>query len=196
MGNLRQARGRPLHLRRQHSLPNLFFEGQGCVGLRQAQPPLCFSLDCSDHAGNQAIQGTEAQSSVSGPALEEPALVHGAIPAAHCSPVAHSLRPPLAGERNDLAPPALSESVLNIIFQARAQSMRHLYALKWSVYSAWCATRGADPVLCYISLISSFLQELLEKGRSPSTLKVYVAAIAASHTPIAGQPGCSLLEGV
>ncbi len=29
MGNLRQARGWPLCLRRQHSLPNLFFEGQG-----------------------------------------------------------------------------------------------------------------------------------------------------------------------
>ncbi|KAI2652720.1 ORF V: Enzymatic polyprotein [Labeo rohita] len=29
--------------------------------------------------------------------------------------------------------------------------------------------------------------ELLDKGRSPSTLKVYVAAIAASHAPIAGQ---------
>ncbi len=33
----------------------------------------------------------------------------------------------------------------------------------------------------------SFLQELLEKGHSPSMLKVYVAAIAASHTPIDGQ---------
>ncbi len=41
-----------------------------------------------------------------------------------------------------------------------------------------------DPVLCDISLILSFLQELLEKVRSPSTLKVYVAAMAASHTHI------------
>ncbi len=38
-----------------------------------------------------------------------------------------------------------------------------------------------------ISLILSFLQELLDKGRSPSTLKVYVVAIAASHAPIVGQ---------
>ncbi len=78
-------------------------------GPRLAQPPpLCFPPDRPDPAGNQANQGTEPQSSVSGPALKEPALVRGAGVAAHCSPVAHSpeTRPPLSGERNDLAPPA------------------------------------------------------------------------------------------
>ncbi len=102
MGNLRQARGRPLHLRRQHSLPNLFFAISG--------PTSSFILfpDRPDPTGNQANQGTEAQSYVSGPALKEPALVHGAVSAAHCSFVAHSpqTRPLLSGERNDLAPPA------------------------------------------------------------------------------------------
>ncbi len=72
-----------------------------------------------------------------------------------------------------------------------ASSTRRLYALKWSVFSAWCSTCGADPEICDISLILSFLQELLEKGRSDtlerSTLKIYVAAIAASHAPIDGQ---------
>ncbi len=150
-------------------------------------------------------QGTEGQSSVSGPTLEEPALVRGNGTAAQCSPVAHSpeTRPPLSGERNDLSPPVrtmgatylasrwepsdLPERVLNTISQARAPSTRYLYALKWSVFSAWCTTRGADQVVCGISLILSFLQELLEKGCSPSTLKVYVAAISASHAPINGQ---------
>ncbi len=141
MRNLRQVRGQPLCLRRQHSLPNLFFEGQGCVGPRLAQPPLlCFPPDRPDPTGNQANQKTEAQSSLSGPALEEPALVRGAGAAAHCSPVAHSpeTRPPLACERNDLAPPArtmgaaslasrwepsdLPERVLNTISQARVPS--------------------------------------------------------------------------
>ncbi len=36
---------------------------------------------------------------------------------------------------------------------------------------------GADLFLCDISLILSLLQELLEKGCSPSMIKVYVAAI-------------------
>ncbi len=110
-------------------------------------------------------------------------------------------RPPLSGERNVLTPPArtmatylasrwepsyIPESVLNIISQARVPSTRRLYAL-WSVFSARCSTRVADPVVCDISLILSYLQELLEKGRSPSTLKVYVAAIAALHAPIDGR---------
>ncbi len=95
MGNLWQARDRPLRPRRQHLLPNLFLS-------------LCFSPDHPDPVGNQANQGTEAQSSVSDPPLEEPALARGAGAAAHCSPVAHSpeTRLPLSGERNDLAPPA------------------------------------------------------------------------------------------
>ncbi len=62
--------------------------------------------------------------------------------------------------------------------------MRHLYALKWSVFSTWCLDRGENSDL---SVVLSFQQELLDKGRSPSTLKVYVAAIVASHAPIAGQ---------
>ncbi len=36
-------------------------------------------------------------------------------------------------------------------------------------------------------MVLSFLQELLDKGRFHSTLKVFVAAIAAFHAPIAGQ---------
>ncbi len=157
MENLRQARGQPLRLRGQHLLPNLFLKAQGRVGPRLAQPSsLCISPDRPDPADDQANQGTEAQSSVSGPALEEPALVCGAVSAAHYSPVVHSpeMRPPLSGERNDLAPPArnkgalasrwvpldLPESVLNIISQARAPSTRRLYAFKWSVFSAWFTT--------------------------------------------------------
>ncbi len=83
-------------------------------------------------------------------------------------------------------PSVLTENVLSTISQARAPSTS-LYALKWSVFSTWCTTRGADPEVCDISLILSFLQELLKKGRSPSTLKVYVAAIAASQALIDGQ---------
>ncbi|KAI2647798.1 hypothetical protein H4Q32_031262 [Labeo rohita] len=81
----------------------------------------------------------------------------------------------------------LPEGVLNTISQARAPSTRRLYALKWSVFSTWCSTRGKNPNSCGISVILSFLQDLLDKGRSPSTLKVYVAAIAAFHAPIADQ---------
>ncbi len=112
--------------------------------------------------------------------------VHGQLSGALAPPVvdANGDQGPLASRR-ELAD--LPESVQNTITQARAPSTRRLYALKWCVFTTWCSTRGTDLVSCDISLILSFLQELLDKGRSPSTLKVFVAAIAASHTPIAGQ---------
>ncbi len=84
-------------------------------------------------------------------------------------------------------PSVLPENVLNAISQARAPSTRCLYALKWSVFSAWCTTHGANLEVCDILLILSFLQELLENSSSPSTLKIYVAAIVASHAPVDGQ---------
>ncbi|KAL0146452.1 hypothetical protein M9458_058244, partial [Cirrhinus mrigala] len=39
-------------------------------------------------------------------------------------------------------------------------------------------------VHCDVSVILSFLQDCLDAGRTPSTLKVYVAAISAFHVPI------------
>ncbi len=141
----------------QLSLPDVLFEGHGCVGPRLAQPtPLCFSPDRSDTSCHQTNQGTKTQSYFSGPALEESAPVLRAVSAAHRSPMAHSPEtgPPLSGEQNDMASKAravgsaplasrwvladLPESVQNRIIQARAPSTRHLYALKWSVFAAWC----------------------------------------------------------
>ncbi len=195
LGNLWQGGSRPLRLKRQFSLPNLLFQGQGCAGLR------------SDPTGNQANQGAGMQSSYGGPALEKPTLVSRAVAADHSSPVAHSPEEgsPLSGEQDDMAPLAravgptslatrrepacLPECVLNTISQARAPATRRLYVIKWSVFSAWCLSRSEDPAICDVSVILSFLQELLDKGCSPTMLKDYVAAIAASQAPIAGQVG-------
>ncbi len=110
---------------------------------------------------------------------------------------------PLSGERNNMAPSTravgslhlaaqqeptgLPERVLNTISEARAPSTRRLYALKWSVFSTWCLNRGENPSTAELAVVLSFLQELLDKGRSHSTLKVFVASIAAFHAPIAGQ---------
>lgn len=38
-----------------------------------------------------------------------------------------------------------------------------------------------------MSHVLTFLQVLLDKGRTPSTLKVYMAAIAANHSLMAGR---------
>ncbi len=84
-------------------------------------------------------------------------------------------------------PTGLPEQVLNTISEARAPSTRRLYALKWSVFSTWGLNRGENPSTSELAVVLSFLQELLDKGRSHFTLKVFVAAIAAFHAPIAGQ---------
>ncbi len=111
--------------------------------------------------------------------------------------------PPLSSERHDIAstaqvmgpaflaarrkPFVLPERVLNLMAEARAPSTRRLYALKWSIFSASCQDRDLDPVTSNVSVVLLFLQEMLDKQRSSSTIKVYEAAIAAFHAPIAGR---------
>ncbi len=190
--DLWQGRSRPFRLQRQLSLPNLLFEGQGRVGPRLA-------------TGHQANQGTRTQGAIGGPLVGKPTLVVRADLAADSSPLAHAPETgsPLSGERNNMAPSArvvgspplaarrepisLPERVLNTISDARAPSTRRLYALKWSVFSTWCQDSGENPSTSELAVVLSFLQELLDKGHSHSTLKVFIAAIAAFHAPIAGQ---------
>ncbi len=200
--DLWQGRSRPFRLQRQLSLPNLLFEGQGRVGPRLVQPPpLCIPSDRPASTGRQAYQGTGSQGAIGGPLVEEPTLVVRADSATDSSPLARAPETgsPLSGERKNMAPSTqavgslhlepsgLPERVLNTISEARAPSTRCLYALKWSVFSTWCLKRGENPSTSELAVVLSFLQELLDKGRSHSTLKVFVAAIAAFHAPIAGQ---------
>ncbi len=83
-------------------------------------------------------------------------------------------------------PFSLPEHVLNTMAEARAPSTRCLYALKWSIFLAWCQDRDLELVTSEVSVVLSFLQEMLDKQRSSSTIKVYAPAKAAFHFPIAG----------
>ena len=48
------------------------------------------------------------------------------------------------------------------------------------MFVGWCSKKKQiDPLSCSIESLLSFLQELLKMGRSPSTLKVYVAALSS-----------------
>ncbi len=87
--------------------------------------------------------------------------------------------PPLSSERHDMAstarvmgtacvaarwePFVLPEHVLNTMAESRAPSTRRLYALKWYIFSAWCQDQDLDPVTSDVSVVLSFLQEMLEK---------------------------------
>ncbi len=103
----------------------------------------------------------------------------------HMAPASRSMEPPCVAPGRDAAdlsglPPAVAETII----QARAPSTRQTYALKWSLFMNWCSSRREDPRKCTTGVVLSFLQERLERRLSPSTLKVYVAAIAAHHDAV------------
>ncbi len=81
----------------------------------------------------------------------------------------------------------LPPAVVNTITSARALSTRQAYRLKWNLFVDWCSPRREDPRRCPIAVVLSFLQDGLERRLSPSTLKVYVAAIAAHHDAVDGK---------
>ncbi len=79
-------------------------------------------------------------------------------------------------------PFVLPECVLNTMVEARTPSTRCLYALKLSIFSTWCQDRDLDLVTW--SVVLSFMQGMLDKQHSSSTIKMYAAAIAAFNVPI------------
>ncbi len=81
----------------------------------------------------------------------------------------------------------LPPAVVNTITSARALSTRQAYRLKWNLFVNWCSPRREDPRRCPIAVVLFFLQDGLERRLSPSTLKVYVAAIAAHHDAVDGK---------
>ncbi len=106
----------------------------------------------------------------------------------HMAPASRSMEPPCVAPGRDAADlSGLPLAVVETIIQARAPSTRQTYALKWSLFATWCSSQREDPRRCTIGVVLSFLQESLERRLSPSTLKVYVAAIAAHHGAVDGR---------
>ncbi len=81
----------------------------------------------------------------------------------------------------------LPQEIALTIASARAPSTRRAYALKWNLFVKWCSSHQEDPRRCSIRAVLSFLQQGLESRLSPSTLKVYVAAIFTHHGPVEGK---------
>nr|XP_043888269.1 uncharacterized protein LOC122773567 [Solea senegalensis] len=120
---------------------------------------------------------------------------------------AHTQRPPVPGTRGDLPPPprprgalglarerfnldaaGLPPQVIDTIQSARASSTRALYGCKWRVFEEWCESRLTVPFQCSVVDLLCFLQELVDKGRAFSTVKVYLAAISACHVGFGDKP--------
>ncbi len=77
----------------------------------------------------------------------------------------------------DVLPAEVQETIASA--SARAPATRKLYSSKWGVFESWCLTRAIDPVNCPVGPVLEFLQERLTVGAAATTLRVYVAAIAA-----------------
>ncbi len=92
----------------------------------------------------------------------------------------------LASEGAQLIDSGLSTKFVEAILHSRAPSTRKLYALKWKVFTSRCSYRQLDPVNFPVGTVLEFLQDRFTTGLTPSTLKVYVAAISAYHIPLGG----------
>ncbi len=157
---------------------------------------------CYARSGRSGLRDTHR------PELAEPALVPGPDRAAGGTALAdpHQEGSAISGERLGVAPEpgavepscvaasgiseelsSLHSRVLDTLSEVRAPSARRLYALKWGVFVKWCCDVHIDPATCTVSDVLRFLQHKLDSGSLPSTLKVYVAAIASFRSPLGGQ---------
>ncbi|KAI2660382.1 DNA-directed RNA polymerase subunit B' [Labeo rohita] len=182
--------------------------GAGCHGADVAEATsVRLSPDRSAPGSSRESAPGRGVPSSSSPILAGPSMVLGP----DFSPRRLSLgdsrqgRSPLTGRGYHSSPPAgavealgvtsegahllasgLSTEVVETILLSRAPSTRKLYALKWKLFTSWCGHRQQDPVNCPVGSVLEFLQSRLSAGLSHSTLKVYVAVIAAYHAPLGG----------
>ncbi len=73
----------------------------------------------------------------------------------------------------------LPVEVQETIASTRTPATRKLYSSKWGVFESWCLACAIDLVNCPVGPVLEFLQERLTTGAAVTTLRVYVAAIAA-----------------
>ncbi|XP_056097094.1 uncharacterized protein LOC130076146 [Rhinichthys klamathensis goyatoka] len=99
----------------------------------------------------------------------------------------------LARERTNQNALGLPPRVIATTQKARAVSTRSLYGCKWQVFEGWYDGRGFTSYQCSVPDILCFLQDLMERGRSFSTIKVYLAAISACHVGFGAPPSGSTL---
>ncbi|KAI2657236.1 hypothetical protein H4Q32_021343 [Labeo rohita] len=182
--------------------------GAGCHGTDVAEASsVRFSPDRSAPRSSGEGAPGRGPSSISSPVLAGPSMVLGPnFPPRRLSmgdsrqegsPLAsgrHHLPPSpgvvevmgVAPEGARLIASGLSTEVVETILQSRAPSTRKLYALKWKLFTSWCGDHQQDPVNCPVGTVLEFLQDRFSTGLAHSTLKVYVAAIAAYHAPLGG----------
>ncbi len=212
---LRGRSGRPVCLPGHVSLPVVFLPVRGdpryrCAGMQLASGLTQICVSPSEPSRTDPVQGQGGRgaSPLGGALLAQPDVVsrtdaprdspslansseEGSTFSERGHPLAPAPRlvesPRMVLGRDAEVLSGLPPAVVNTITSARALSTRQAYRQKWNMFVDWCSPRREDPHRCPIAVVLSFLQDGLERRLSPSTLKVYVAAIAAHHDAVDGK---------
>ncbi len=215
LGKVRSCSGRPVCISRNHPLPRVLLPNRGnarhgCTGTQLAPGPVQICVPPSEPTSTDTVQdqGGRGAGLVSGSILaqqdlvpgthaprDSPSLANSSEEGSAFSETGHPMAPaPGPVETPRMVPgwdaevlADLPQEVALTITSARAPSTRRAYTLKWNLFVEWCSSHQEDPRRCSIRAVLSFLQQGLERRLSPSTLKVYVAAISAYHDPVEGK---------
>ncbi len=207
--------GRPVRVPRDVALPVVLLPDRwntrhGRTGTQLAAGPSQICISPSEPSRTDSVQGQRGRGAdpARGTILayqdlvlradaprDSPSLADSSEEGSTDSETGHLMAPPsrpletscLVPRRDAEVLGDLPQEVVDTITSARAPSTRHAYALKWNLFVEWCSSHREDPRRCPIRVVLSFLQQGLEQRLSPSTLKVYVAAIAANHDPVEGK---------
>ncbi len=175
--------------------------GHRCVRPSVAEhETVCVSASQADSGSPMQGEGERCPSPTHSPILALPDMVLRADSSSVSAPLGDSDQagPAFSASGQDLASSArdleavgmahtgsralmnsLPVEVQETIASARAPAKRKLYSSKWGVFESWCLARAIDPVNCPVGPVLEFLQEKLTTGAAATTLRVYVAAIAA-----------------
>ncbi|XP_026550410.1 uncharacterized protein LOC113432497, partial [Notechis scutatus] len=96
-------------------------------------------------------------------------------------------------EREKLKAEGLSAQVITTIMAARRPSTTRIYNATWNSFSKWCRQSSINPLSPSVAQVLASLQDGLDKGLSPNTLRRQVSALSTmvsgdSSAPLSHHP--------
>ena len=207
MGQIRSSSDRPIRLGGEREMQMVLLRGRTepsgsrCTGTGVAAgPSLCVSPFVSNSTGPRTSESPAPESDINSSRVGCMEVRHNASAVRSTVAPPEEERPPVTGgggdipsvsgrpgsmglprERMNLDAVGLPQRVIDTIQSARAPGTRAAYDGRWCAFEKWCTAERVVPFQAPVGSILSFLQSLIDKGLSYSTLKVYMAAISACH---------------
>lgn len=83
----------------------------------------------------------------------------------------------LAVEWRALRQSQFSPTVIHTIQASRRQSTTRIYNATWKAFGTWCSRLQVEPSKALVTQVLDFLQDGLDRGLTPSTIKHEVVAL-------------------